>query len=68
MYDVSDHKEPITGLMLEPFPQQSSSSEIKYYVLATTPKRVYQFIGTVAKGDVPQFQPMFAHYETVKGE
>ncbi len=68
MYDVTDHKEPITGLLLEPFPQQPSSSEIKYFIMATTPKRIYQFIGTVSKGDTPQFLAMFAHYETVKGE
>ena len=65
MYDVPEHSEPITGLHMEPFPQQSSSSEIKYFILATTPKRIYQFIGTVTKGETPQFVQLFATYTTV---
>ena len=35
MYDLSDPCEPITGLMLEPFPDKQN----KFYVLATTPRR-----------------------------
>ena len=50
---------------MEPFPQQLSSSEIKYFVLATTPKRIYQFIGTVTKGETPQFVQLFATYSTM---
>ena len=62
MYDLADHSEAITGLHLEPFPKQPSSSEIKYFILATTPKRIYQFIGTVAKGETPQFVQLFTTY------
>ena len=65
MYDLADHSEPITGLHLEPFPDQALSSEVKYFVLATTPKRIYQFIGTVTKGEAPQFVPLFATYDSV---
>ena len=65
MYDMADHSEPITGLQLVPFPSQSSTSEIKYFILATTPKRIYQFIGTVMKGETPQFVQLFATYDTV---
>ena len=35
MYDLSDPCEPITGLLLEPFPDRQN----KFYVLATTPRR-----------------------------
>ena len=35
MYDLSDPCEPITGLLMEPFPDQQN----KFYVLATTPRR-----------------------------
>ena len=62
MYDLAEHSEAVTGLHMEPFPQQPSSSEIKYYILATTPKRIYQFIGSVAKGETPQFVQLFAMY------
>ena len=41
--------------------------QVKYYILATTPKRIYQFIGVVTRGDTPQFIELFTHYETVKG-
>jgi hypothetical protein len=65
MYDMADHSEAITGLQLVPFPNQSSSSDIKYFILATTPKRIYQFIGTVTKGETPQFVQLFATYDSV---
>ena len=35
MYDLSDPSEPITGLLMEPFPDKQN----KFYVLATTPRR-----------------------------
>ena len=35
MYDLSDPCEPITGLLLEPFPNRQN----KFYILATTPRR-----------------------------
>lgn len=67
MYDLSDHSEPVTGLLLEPFPQRSSSTHATYYVLATTPKRIYEFVGGAVRGESPQFLPMFEHYRNNKG-
>ena len=67
MHDISDHSEPITGLILEPFPDQPVPNEVKYFILATTPKRIYQFLGTVIKGDCPQFIELFGHYDAGKG-
>lgn len=67
MLDPSDHSDPITGLIMEPFPRRPSSSQVKYFILATTPKRIYQFVGTVTTGESPQFVELFDHYgETAK--
>ena len=46
------------GLHMELFPHRSGGGEGKWFVLATTPCRIYQFIGHVSRGDV-QFQDMF---------
>ena len=43
---------------MELFPHRSGGGEGKWFVLATTPCRIYQFIGHVSRGDV-QFQDMF---------
>ncbi|PRP82641.1 hypothetical protein PROFUN_09752 [Planoprotostelium fungivorum] len=48
---------PITGLRFEAFPTENS----KYFVMAATPTRVYQFIGG------PTFEQLFAKYETNAG-
>lgn len=45
MYDLSDPCEPITGLLLEPFPDKQN----KFYVLATTPRR---YVHTVPHVDI----------------
>ena len=64
--DIADQQEPVTGIYLIPFPETSDS---KYFVMATTPKRIYQFVGNVTKGKVPMFQDMFVFYEQPdKGE
>jgi hypothetical protein len=50
---------PITGLRYERFPP--SKAEPKIFVLATTPTRIYQFIGG------PTFEQMFILYERNPG-
>jgi hypothetical protein len=54
---------PITGLEFHRVP----SSE-KYFVLVTTPNRLYQFIGYVTNSDEkPLLQQIFNNYLTVPG-
>ncbi|KAL5480111.1 hypothetical protein EMCRGX_G023733 [Ephydatia muelleri] len=60
--DRTDHSEPITGLQAHPFPGNAAVA-CKYFVIASTPRRIYQFIGMVTRGSSPQFQDMFAFYE-----
>ncbi len=50
---------PVTGLRYEKF--AGSLQEPKYFIMATTPTRVYQFIGG------PTFEGVFAKYETNPG-
>lgn len=47
----------VTGLEFERIPT-SSMNEYKYFVLATTPGRLYQFIGIIPSSTEP---PMFTH-------
>ncbi|KAL6061226.1 tethering complex subunit [Balamuthia mandrillaris] len=47
---------PVTGLRYEKFPP-TPSEPIKYFVMATTPTRIYQFIGG------PTFEAVFSNYE-----
>ncbi|XP_062517021.1 vacuolar protein sorting-associated protein 18 homolog [Corticium candelabrum] len=58
-----DEPEPVTGLRFEQFPH-SASGEKKYYVMATTYSRLYQFIGFVTTQEPPIFQWLFSYYET----
>ncbi|CAG8481720.1 2636_t:CDS:10 [Diversispora eburnea] len=54
---------PITGLRLEQFP----TSPRKYFIVATTPTRIYQFIGNANPGtdmDGSMFEILFSKYET----
>ena len=62
--DPTEQVEPITGIYFHPFPD---STEFKYYVVATTAKRIYQFVGVVTKGKSPVFQDLFVFYEPEKG-
>ena len=49
---------------MEPFPKHDG----KWYILATTPCRVYQFIGLVNTRNEPQFLELFSFYnDQVKG-
>ena len=52
------------GLLMEQFPRTDN----KWYILATTPCRVYQFIGLVNTRNEPQFMELFSFYnDQVKG-
>ena len=52
---------PITSLYIEPFP---SSGGRKVLVLATTPTRIYQFVGSPQTGRDTVFEAVFANYST----
>ncbi|XP_065192969.1 vacuolar protein sorting-associated protein 18 homolog [Sycon ciliatum] len=57
--------EPVTGLLVEKFPRAPSmSGEKKYFIMATTPSRLYQFIGHVTTTEPPYFQWLFSNYDT----
>ena len=54
---------------MEPFPQFSGGNEGKWYIMATTPCRVYQFIGQVQPRLEPQFMELFSFYsDSVKSK
>ena len=61
MLDPTEHAEPVTGMVLEPFPRHAGPSN-RWFVLATTPRRIYQFIGQVNRGDTPLFLELFSFY------
>jgi hypothetical protein len=58
-----EEPEAITGLRFEQFPH-SSTGEKKFFVMATTYSRLYQFIGFVTSSESPIFQWLFSYYET----
>ncbi|GFR83888.1 vacuolar protein sorting-associated protein 18 homolog [Elysia marginata] len=59
-----DRSEPITGLEFDRMPSPDMST-YKYYILATTPGRLYQFIGQVSQSaEPPMFLSLFQQYET----
>lgn len=58
-----DKNEPVTGLQFDRMPCTDLAC-YKYYILATTPGRLYQFIGTVStSAEPPMFIPLFQPYE-----
>ena len=58
---------PVTGLEFDRLPSDSML-EYRYFILATTPARIYQFIGSVSKSvEPPMFQQLFQHYESGTG-
>lgn len=62
LYDLTEdgREVPISGLHIEMFPSSSPDpNSIKYFVMAATPTRHYQFIGG------PTFEAMFARYASV---
>lgn len=48
VYSIHESTMPITGLHFEQFPVNSR----KYFVMATTPTRIYQFVGYVGPSSV----------------
>ncbi|PVD33305.1 hypothetical protein C0Q70_04558 [Pomacea canaliculata] len=62
-----ERAEPVTGLQFDRMPC-SDLSVYRYYILVTTPGRLYQFIGTVStSADPPMFTPLFQQYESGAG-
>lgn len=62
----SDNAVSVTGLEFDRMPSDSMT-EYKYFILATTPGRLYQFLGNVSKSaEPPMFQQLFAEYEKQK--
>ncbi|KAF7727857.1 hypothetical protein EC973_006970 [Apophysomyces ossiformis] len=75
VYSIHESTMPITGLHFEQFPVNSR----KYFVLATTPTRIYQFIGFVGpssgsrspsgfgeaedRGEKAMFEGLFSKYD-----
>ncbi|XP_078602605.1 vacuolar protein sorting-associated protein 18 homolog isoform X2 [Branchiostoma floridae x Branchiostoma japonicum] len=58
-----ENPSPVNSLHFDRMPH-NSQSEQKYFIMATTPGRLYQFIGTIpVTSDPPIFQPIFANYE-----
>lgn len=58
-----ERPEPVTGLQFDRMPS-SDLSVYRYYILATTPGRLYQFIGSVStSAEPPMFTPLFQPYE-----
>ncbi|KAK7491492.1 hypothetical protein BaRGS_00017321 [Batillaria attramentaria] len=59
-----ERSEPVTGLQFDRMPS-SDLSVYRYYILATTPGRLYQFIGSVStSAEPPMFIPLFQQYES----
>ncbi|XP_071119989.1 vacuolar protein sorting-associated protein 18 homolog [Mytilus edulis] len=62
----SENAVSVTGLEFDRMPCESMT-EYKYFILATTPGRLYQFLGSVSKSaEPPMFQQFFADYEKQK--
>lgn len=60
----AEKQEPVTSLQFDRMPSDSSFGSCRYYILATTPGRLYQFIGTVIQSaEPPMFAPLFQPYE-----
>lgn len=60
LYNVTDNM-CITGLRFERFVTSSPSEPTKFFIMATTPTRIYQFIGG------PTFENVFVNYEVNPG-
>uniref|UniRef100_A0A0B7BPA0 Pep3/Vps18 beta-propeller domain-containing protein n=1 Tax=Arion vulgaris TaxID=1028688 RepID=A0A0B7BPA0_9EUPU len=59
-----DKAEPVTGLEFDRMPNVDMNI-YKYYILATTPGRLYQFIGHVSQSsEPPMFLSLFQQYES----
>ncbi|KAJ8042892.1 Vacuolar protein sorting-associated protein 18-like [Holothuria leucospilota] len=54
---------PVTGLHVERLSGSSQTEKRTFFVMATTPERMYQFIGTVSSTEPPVFLQVFQKYE-----
>lgn len=73
VYSIHESTMPITGLYFEQFPVNNR----KYFVMATTPTRIYQFIGMVgpasgtpangADAEKAMFENLFSKYDVNPG-
>jgi hypothetical protein len=69
VYSIHESTMPIMGLYFEQFPVNNR----KYFIMATTTTRIYQFIGTVGgqptveEGDKAMFESLFASYHVNPG-
>lgn len=76
LYAINEPTSPINGLHFEQFPGNSR----KYFIIAATPTRIYEFVGVVgpagqkASADSEEkrrkatFEGIFSHYENNPGE
>ncbi|EDV25490.1 uncharacterized protein TRIADDRAFT_55631 [Trichoplax adhaerens] len=60
--EASETAERITGLFFDRFPPSSYRLDTRYFVIATTPNRMYQFVGELSQ-DQPLFTRLFSAYE-----
>ncbi|XP_046364864.1 vacuolar protein sorting-associated protein 18 homolog isoform X1 [Haliotis rufescens] len=65
MFNLGREKaQSVTSLQFDRLPS-TTMTEYRYYILATTPGRLYQFIGTVStSAEPPMFMSLFQQYET----
>lgn len=67
VYSIHESTMPITGLHFEQFPVNNR----KYFVMATTPTRIYQFVGYVGPASTAngaRSSPGFGEEEATRGE
>lgn len=76
LYAVNEPTSPINGLHFEQFPGNSR----KYFIIAATPTRIYEFVGVVGpasqkasadsedKRKIATFESIFSHYESNPGK
>eukprot|EP00057_Strongylocentrotus_purpuratus_P024183 XP_011678657.1 PREDICTED: LOW QUALITY PROTEIN: vacuolar protein sorting-associated protein 18 homolog [Strongylocentrotus purpuratus] len=57
---------PVTGIEVERIPATKAGEVARFFVMATTPGRLYQFVGTVpSQADTPIFLNVFQKYEDI---
>ncbi|XP_071848442.1 vacuolar protein sorting-associated protein 18 homolog [Apostichopus japonicus] len=54
---------PVTGLHVERISGSTQSDKRTIFIMATTPERMYQFIGTIMSTEAPIFLQVFQRYE-----
>ncbi|KAI8344695.1 Pep3/Vps18/deep orange family-domain-containing protein [Chlamydoabsidia padenii] len=64
IYSIHESTMPITGLHFEQFPVNNR----KYFVMATTPTRIYQFVGFIGPTNGNRASPGFGDVSEERGE